>query len=1618
MAQLTVPDQLLDVVKQNTGIDLTKMGPATGSASGTGAAAQAPVAQPQEQQQDDVPGADGAQSADAATGGASEGGAAATSGSIDPDDSEAITDAQKTITDPFETAIEQTNKQLDGDLQKQSDAAAQAGGLGGRVWDALGSAGVGILAGGIHTYDAFSDLIGRPPSPSDARPDIINKVLDANAELGRRSIVNSFIGGTADFVTAMLGLGKLAEVTPVLKGITEAPKAIKWGGEVVKGMIAGGLTMDPHGGRLSDLAVQVPWLRNPLTMYLASDPSDSNAEGRLKNALEGAGMDIVMATTFSAAVKVYRFAKVVTDDTATQVVRDEAKVNLQQAQTELSKAVADAKQGNINRGGAGSLPTPGANPIADATNIGPNNRPNTPDLGGPAKLPPADNLLVGGAPAKLKPYAPSRQQIAIEQNIEGGDLAPKAAAGKAGLKGPTPVTDALVHPLDRQVTDAPKLPPAENVISGKKPMQEVVHKPNLPDADLSTPESDAEDLATEVKARAKADGQPVTVKPGSKQVFQKAVTNAGPKIVTNGIPFQMMDHGEFVATGKSLGVDNSNWLAMADRKNGTIWVSNKVLSKTPAEQSYIIMHETGHALERKFVKATTGKDGYIGELDPAIRKEMEAASKIARPKSWDSAGLMGKKTRAGRDANRYLSKPTELFADSFALWKTKPDEFRRAAPTVSKAFDQQFAAWRDFDFSQAADDIAAHSEKFAASRAPAVPGGSPKAARTTDNFISPRIPSDEEVDQFVKDSAADDAAVAQYGSKAAAEAAGHKFATANLPYQKLLGAGGLHMFMARTAQHFKAQLDEMKGGDVLHDSRVEAVVRQRAYLFNEDAGQLMGMLQQARSHANEMVANMEAAFAIANKAGDDLYQLVKEINSGNFSQYGGDQEAAYASLGPRLALYAEALGSAQSMRAAGGRAVRRGRGEFQLDPGLLNKLRTLDPEAVNRIVVMANGDRKMMAKVATRGFVDRAVRAVGTIYANNILWHWVSHVRNLTGNTFMLMSTPGMRAVGSFMLKEGGQDIRRQALREYRYMFSGMSDLFEATKSAYLTGDGAIDPHGGKFLSHSDSEGSFEGTDLQPLSGKLELLPMNTVGDFMHNTLRVTAFALGQPTRLLSVEDTFFKQMSYRAEVLAKSSLEADDKGLTGPDYQHYLQDSLDAAFDANGRGIDQEALRNAQIKTFSQPLLEGTLGKTVQSVVGQHPWLRFIVPFVKSPVNIFRYATKLTPGLNLIQTEFRQMLSGKLGPARQADAWGNMAFGSLLMVTGIGMAIGGKITGGEPTDPAQAKALAQTGWKPYSIRYDNPDGSHTYIPFNGFDPVGMTLSLIGDTTQTLQQGFNTQQDLATMLGALSLSLGQNLLNRTYFQSISNLIDGLNDPARAATSTVSSFTSGLIPFSSLDKEVDTDPYLRDAKTVQDRILANTPGFSANLPPQYDVFGNKVARTDGLWFKDLASDAANAEQQRMLTEYGIGLTPLPAQPKGGIDLRQFKLAKTGQPAFDEFARLSHQPTGFPKTLDKAIGDEVLSKRYANRPEGDREVPGTKLWDLGRIVDEYRAAAYKELLRENKDLSVATGVQQQAMRAAKRGSDLSQQSADNRSTTYVTKVLQNANAAFSGTQPSGN
>jgi hypothetical protein len=221
--------------------------------------------------------------------------------------------------------------------------------IGEGILDTAGDV-VGDIAGGI--IEAPRQIIGGVMDATKELAQFMESVVPLGTVGGGEVTEDSFITtDEARTTTGALTRGVsqfVAGFLPALKGIKALGVTSKVAQVAGAGAVADALVFDPHEARLSDLIESNPSLSNPVTRYLESDPTDSDAEGRFKNAVEGLGLGGAL-DGFVKAVKLLRAnrieknaaRKLVTDrETASKLAGDDAAPSLELEPTPVFDADA------------------------------------------------------------------------------------------------------------------------------------------------------------------------------------------------------------------------------------------------------------------------------------------------------------------------------------------------------------------------------------------------------------------------------------------------------------------------------------------------------------------------------------------------------------------------------------------------------------------------------------------------------------------------------------------------------------------------------------------------------------------------------------------------------------------------------------------------------------------------------------------------------------------------------------------------------------------------------------------------------------------------------------------------------------------------------------------------------------------------------------------------------------------------------------------------------------------------------------------------------------------------------------------------------------------------------
>jgi hypothetical protein len=112
-----------------------------------------------------------------------------------------------------------------------------------------------------------------------------------------------------------------------LAGMAQMGKLGKVGRLVTSDAIVSGTVWDPHEGRFADLLRHVApdnSLVNAATSYLASDPNDSDAEGRFKNVIDSQLAGGLIGGFLFTAAKTLKQARVMGESVAAKFMKPTA----------------------------------------------------------------------------------------------------------------------------------------------------------------------------------------------------------------------------------------------------------------------------------------------------------------------------------------------------------------------------------------------------------------------------------------------------------------------------------------------------------------------------------------------------------------------------------------------------------------------------------------------------------------------------------------------------------------------------------------------------------------------------------------------------------------------------------------------------------------------------------------------------------------------------------------------------------------------------------------------------------------------------------------------------------------------------------------------------------------------------------------------------------------------------------------------------------------------------------------------------------------------------------------------------------------------------------------------
>lgn len=613
-----------------------------------------------------------------------------------------------------------------------------------------------------------------------------------------------------------------------------------------------------------------------------------------------------------------------------------------------------------------------------------------------------------------------------------------------------------------------------------------------------------------------------------------------------------------------------------------------------------------------------------------------------------------------------------------------------------------------------------------------------------------------------------------------------------------------------------------------------------------------------------------------------------------------------------------------------------------------------------------------IARFAEKGFAATSLDAVREVWINGLLSSPATHIVNSTSNLFVAFQQMYERkAAASIGNLRGTHDgvVAGEALAQAYGMISSIKDAFRLSWQALKTGESGFALNKVDLpVDHAVSAHAFQISSETGLGRAIDLIG---------NVARI-------PGRMLGAEDEFFKTIGYRMELHAQVLRQAVQEGHHGP----ALQSRIAQLLIDTPENLRIAAADAALYQTFnSQP---GVIGQAMMRLRTQMPAASFVLPFVRTPVNIARYAFERSPLAPLV-SQWRADIAA--GGARADLALSRMATGSVIMAMAADWADSGIISGQGPgpTDKGQREAMTRQGWQPYSIKVGD-----RWYSYNRTDPLGMTMGFAADIAEAVRHGELQEDDVdevGEVMGMAIAAVSQVTINKTYLRGVSELANMLTDGRRYGPDYVENLVSSFLPFTALAGAVErgVDPTVRERNSVADAVYGKIAGLSSSLPPKRNLWGEEIRSESGLGkvydflspvqSREVKPTPIDTEIMRLADARANDWDAAPPQRIGkktffdGVHVN----LKEWPDVYDEYVRLAGNGLNHPawgmglKDYLNAVvsGNHPMSAVYRIQPDE------MKLTFISKAVRDYRQAAQQQILNDPRFAEFSRTVQQMKM-----------------------------------------
>lgn len=448
------------------------------------------------------------------------------------------------------------------------------------------------------------------------------------------------------------------------------------------------------------------------------------------------------------------------------------------------------------------------------------------------------------------------------------------------------------------------------------------------------------------------------------------------------------------------------------------------------------------------------------------------------------------------------------------------------------------------------------------------------------------------------------------------------------------------------------------------------------------------------------------------------------------------------------------------------------------------------------------------------------------------------------------------------------------------------------------------------------------------------------------------------PSKGLLFVDEFTRVTNYRAYIYAKSLRYWRERGLDGEALAKAVTNDLKDAFDSQtGVANIPEAMKFAEVPTMSADLGRDTFGGRLHNFFNNAVEAKFIAPFIKTSVNIFRYTFDRTPLLNMLAKRNREII--KAGGEEAAVLHTQTFLATAIGTYAYMQAKAGNITGAGPKDPGLRHLWLQD-YKPYSIKINGEWQSYRRL-----DPLFTPLSIMADVHDMVQElGQEGETDAEDIMAASLAGIAAAFSNKSYMVGMTQFFEAWSggkgeQMKRWLHSFGTTFTTPQ-----LVRALNDDPYLREVESFKDAVMAGIPGLSDKLPARYNVFGEPELRTHSFMPAPVRGKAEETVATDLLA-LGRGIRPLNRKSVNGVEVDLTDAQRFGRvdglTPYEYAQRLLREPGDGEPSLRDALSDLVKTDEWKEASAGSEQFPGGERFVMAyRVIDAYRRRAIGEML----------------------------------------------------------